>query len=153
MASHTHRFGRILSASQLPYFQLRPPHDYGILTTTGHKTGRRRSRCVRVVRRGERAYLVAIGGASTHWAKNIVANPQVKLRLRNGRIGGKAREVRLDEKEDARSAYAADVHWFERLEWRAWRRGGFTPEKSRELHRHWFDTGLPFVVELNDADA
>ena len=44
MPRHTHTFGRILSASQLPYFQLRPPHDYGVLTTTGHKTGKRRSR-------------------------------------------------------------------------------------------------------------
>ena len=31
--THTHRSGRILSASQLPFFQLCPPRDYGILTT------------------------------------------------------------------------------------------------------------------------
>jgi deazaflavin-dependent oxidoreductase (nitroreductase family) len=148
MVRHTHRFGRILSASQLPYFQLRPPHDYGILTTTGHRTGKRRSRCVRIVRRGDRAYLVAIGGTSNHWAKNILANSEVKLRLRGGRFRGRARELRPEEKDEAREAYSSDVHWFERLEWRVWRRGRFTPDKSRELHRHWFDSGLPFVVEL-----
>jgi deazaflavin-dependent oxidoreductase (nitroreductase family) len=148
MTSHTHSFGRMLSASQLPYFQLRPPHDYGILTTTGHKTGKRRSRCVRVVRRGDRAYVVAIGGTSTHWARNLLANPEVKLRLRDGRFSGRAREVLPSERGEAREAYSADVHWFERLEWRVWRKDRFTPEKSRELHRHWFDSGASFVVEL-----
>jgi deazaflavin-dependent oxidoreductase (nitroreductase family) len=148
---HTHTFGRILSASQLPYFQLRPPHDYGVLSTTGHKTGKRRSRCVRVVRRGDKAYLVAIGGKSNHWAKNILANPHVRLRLRAGRFLGVASEIPPEERNKAREAYAADVHWFERLEWRVWGKGRFTPEQSRGLHRHWFDNGLPFVVELTDA--
>lgn len=151
MPRHTHRLGRILSASQLPYFQLRPPHDYGVLTTTGHKTGKRRSRCVRVVRRGERAYLVAIGGRSNHWAKNILADPEVALRLRGGRFHGLASEVPPEERDEARDHYAADVHWFERLEWRLWRKGRFTAERSRDLHRHWFDTGLPFVVRLTEA--
>src|SRR5688572_30852003 len=90
--THSHRSGRILSAMQLPLFQVRPPRDYGILTTTGHRTGKRRSRCLRVARRGDRAYLVAIKGAdTTHWAKNMLANPEVKLRLRGGRFSGRAR--------------------------------------------------------------
>ena len=151
MPRHTHTFGRILNASQLPYFQLRPPHDYGVLTTTGHKTGKHRSRCVRVVRRGDRAYLVAIGGRSNHWARNIHVNPEIELRLRDGRFKGTAREVPSEEKDQARAAYSADVHWFERLEWRLWRKGRFRPDKSREMHRHWFDNGLPFIVELSSC--
>jgi deazaflavin-dependent oxidoreductase (nitroreductase family) len=149
--THSHRSGRILSAAQLPYFQLRPPHNYGILTTTGHKTGKRRSRCIRIARRGDRAYFVAIKGASTHWAKNVLANPEVKLRLRSGRFSGRAREVRPEEREEGREAYSADVHLFERGEWSIWRKDKFSPEKSRELHREWFDTGTPFVVELEDS--
>jgi deazaflavin-dependent oxidoreductase (nitroreductase family) len=148
MPRHTHTFGRFLSASQLPYFQLRPPQDYGVLTTTGHKTGKRRARCVRVVRRGDRAYLVAIGGNRNHWARNILATPEVGLRLRDGRFKGTARVIPPGEADEARAAYSADVHWFERLEWRVWRKGSFTAEGSRDLHRHWFDSGLPFLVEL-----
>ena len=139
---------------QLPLFQVRPPRDYGILTTTGRKTGRRRSRCVRVARRGDRAYLVAIKGAnSTFWAKNVLANPEVKLRLRDGRFSGRARkELTPEERAEGREAYSENVGWFERGEWRIWGEGGFSPEQSRELHREWFDTGTPFVVELRDAD-
>jgi len=148
----THRSGRMLSAAQLPFFQLRPPRDYGVLTTTGRKSGKRRSRCIRVVRRGDRAFLVAIKGAGvTLWAKNLLASPEVKLRLRDGRFTGRAREPRPEERAEARDAYSADVHWFERGEWRIWRDDEFTPEKSRELHRPWFDAGTPFVVELDDA--
>ena len=151
--TQTSRGGRILSAAQLPFFRLRPPRDYGVLTTTGRKTGKRRSRCVRVVRRGAKAYLVAIKGvAVTGWAKNALANPEVTLRLSDGRFSGRARELRADEHEEGRDAYSAGVHWFERLEWKAWREDGFTPEKSRELHGHWFDTGTPIVVELLHAD-
>jgi hypothetical protein len=108
---------------------------------------------VRVVRRGNRAYLVAIKGADvTLWAKNVLADPRVKLRLRGGRFGGRARQVRPEEREEAREAYCARVGWFERGEWRIWRKGGFTAEKSRELHREWFDTGTAFLIELDDAD-
>jgi deazaflavin-dependent oxidoreductase (nitroreductase family) len=146
--THSSRSGRILSAMQLPLFQLRPPRDYGILTTTGRRTGKRRSRCVRVVRRGDRAYLVAIKGARTLWARNLLADPEVKLRLRDGRFSGRAREPTPEEREEGRDAYSANVGWFERGEWRIWRQGPFSPEKSRELHREWFDTGTPFVVDL-----
>ena len=150
--THSARSGRVLSAAQLPLFMVRPPRAYGILTTIGRRTGKRRSRCVRVVRRGERAYLVAIKGASvTLWAKNALANPEVRLRLRSGRFRGRARELGPEEREVAKEAYSADVGWFERGEWRIWRRDRFTPEKSRELHREWFETGTPFVVELEGA--
>ena len=149
MFTHTARSGRVLSAAQLPLFKVRPPRDYGIFTTRGRRTGKKRSRCVRVVRRDDRAYLVAIKGASvTAWAKNALADPGVKLRLRDGTFEGTAREPRPDEREEARAAYSARVGWFERGEWRIWRDDPFTPEKSKEMHRHWFDTGTPFVVEL-----
>jgi deazaflavin-dependent oxidoreductase (nitroreductase family) len=145
---------RVLSAIHLPFFELRPPHDYGILTATGRKTGKRRSRCLRIVRRGDKAYLVAIKGAGvTGWAKNVIANPQVRVRLRDGRFDGRAREVRAEERDQARDAYSAGVHWFERLEWINWRRDPYSPEKSRELHREWFDTGTPLVIQLADGEG
>jgi deazaflavin-dependent oxidoreductase (nitroreductase family) len=152
--THSHRGGRILSAIHLPLFELRPPLDYGILTAVGRLTGKRRSRCLRIVRQDHHAYLVAIRGANTtRWARNVLANPEVRLRLRGGRFHGRARELRPEERDHAREAYSANAGWFERLEYRVWRDDQFTPEKSRELHREWFDTGTPLVVELDRSEG
>ena len=146
--SPTTTTGRLLNAWQVPLFQIRPPRDYGVLTTTGRTSGKPRRRCVRAVQRGDRVFLVAIKGAGTGWAKNALANPEVRLRLPGGRFTGRAREVRPEEMEEGREAYSANVGWFERGEWRIWRSGRFSQEGSRELHREWFDTGTPFVVDL-----
>ena len=75
------RGGRALSASQLPLFLLHPPAGYGVLTTIGRKTAKKRPRCVRAVRRGERVYIVAIkAAASKGWLQNMLATPEVRLR-------------------------------------------------------------------------
>ena len=52
--------GRALSAVMLPFFELRPPSGYGVITTTGRKTGKVRRKCVRVIRRGNKAYIVQL---------------------------------------------------------------------------------------------
>ena len=85
------RDGRLLSALMLPFFQLRPPSGYGVIATTGRKTRKTRRKCVRVIRRGDRAYLVQLRppqlalerpNAAAGWVWNIRANPQVRLRMR-----------------------------------------------------------------------
>ena len=55
--------GRALSAMMLPFFTVWPPRGFGVLTTTGRRTGKTRRKCVRVVRLGDRAYLVMLGPA------------------------------------------------------------------------------------------
>jgi deazaflavin-dependent oxidoreductase (nitroreductase family) len=145
----THLGGRILSASQLPLFKLRPPKGFGVLTTTGRKTGKRRSRCVRAIRRGDKAYLVAIGGEFSRWVKNIRANPEVRLRIRDGTFNGLARELRdAAERQEAMAAYCDTVNPFDYAECRVHRLGRPTREKIVELHRTWFEGGTPLVVEL-----
>jgi deazaflavin-dependent oxidoreductase (nitroreductase family) len=142
--------GRVLSAMQLPLFLLRAPPSYGVLKTTGHRTGKRRHRCVRVVRCGDRAYLVAIKGKGglTGWARNALANEDVGLRTREGEFRGRARRLEPRERDEARQAYCEGVGFFERLEYRNWRRGRPTEAKIRELHRNWFDAGTPLVIEF-----
>ena len=66
--------GRALSAMQLPFFLVRPPSGYGVLMTTGRKTGKLRRRCVRAIRRGDVVYVVAIKG-NTQWASVYRAEP------------------------------------------------------------------------------
>lgn len=141
--------GRLLSALQLPFFLLRPPAGYGVLTTTGRKTGKTRRRCVRAVHRGGKAYVVAIKGARTGWLKNIQASPEIRLRVREGSFTGMAREVRESERLEATAAYCEMASRFEYLEYSMWRRGRATPSKIRELHGTWFKEGTPLVIDLH----
>jgi deazaflavin-dependent oxidoreductase (nitroreductase family) len=142
---------RALSAMHFPLFAIRPPSGYGVLTTTGRKTGKKRRRCIRVIRRGDEAYLVAIKGGITGWLKNAQANPNVRLRLRGGAFDGVARELRGQaETREAREAYCETVTPFSYLEFTMWRKGRPTRSKIKELHRAWFHEGTPLVVELRD---
>jgi deazaflavin-dependent oxidoreductase (nitroreductase family) len=141
--------GRALSALELPWFMVLPPRGFGVITTTGRKTGRPRRRCVRAIRRGDKAYLVAIGGPRAGWLRNVRANPNVRLRIRGGTFAGVARELRNDgEREVARESYCETVNPVDHAECAIHRRGRPTPLKIRELHRIWFEGGVPLVVEL-----
>jgi deazaflavin-dependent oxidoreductase (nitroreductase family) len=140
--------GRALSGLQLPIFLIRPPAGYGVLTTTGRRTGKLRRRCVRAIRRGDLVYVVAIKG-KTQWARNALANPSVQLRLPGGTFSGLAREVRgATESQLAKEAYCESVHRFDYLTWINWRKGRPTRERIRELLRGWFDEGTSLVIEL-----
>lgn len=143
--------GRVLSALQLPVFLLRPPAGYGVLTTTGRKTGKTRRRCVRAVRRGDVVYIVAIKAASTKgWLGNALANPDVRLRLPGGTFSGRARVPRdAAEAAQAKEAYCGAIHAFDYLTWINWRRARPTPARIRQLLRAWFDQGKVLVVELD----
>jgi hypothetical protein len=48
-------WARVLSALMLPRFTIIPPAGFGVLTTTGRKTGKTRRKCVRAIRKGNRA--------------------------------------------------------------------------------------------------
>jgi deazaflavin-dependent oxidoreductase (nitroreductase family) len=141
---------RALSALQLPFFLVRPPRGYGVLTTTGRKTGKTRRRCVRAIRRGGEVYVVAIKGAGrTGWARNALQHPDVLLRLPGGTFSGRVREVLgASERRQAKDMYCESVHRFDYLTWMNWRKGRPTPAKIRDLLRNWFDEGTPLVVEL-----
>jgi deazaflavin-dependent oxidoreductase (nitroreductase family) len=142
--------GKALSAMQLPFFVIRPPSGYGVLTTTGRKSGKARRRCVRAIRDGDKAYVVAIKGEITGWLKNLRAEPNVRLRAPGGKFNGLAREPRDEaETERARQAYAEQVDAFSYLEYTMWRRGRPTRSKIQQLHREWFERGTPLVIELS----
>jgi deazaflavin-dependent oxidoreductase (nitroreductase family) len=140
--------GRALSALQLPFFLIHPPHGYGVLTTTGRKSGKVRRRCIRAIRRDDVVYMVAIKGP-TQWARNALANPSVGLRLTGGTFSGRAREVSgATERQAAKDAYCERVHRFDYLSWILWRKGRPTRAKIAELLRGWWDEGTPLVIEL-----
>jgi deazaflavin-dependent oxidoreductase (nitroreductase family) len=152
------RHGQILSALMLPVVLFSPPAGYGVITTTGRKTGKRRRKCIRVIRRGDCAYLVQLvpphvavtrPGAVSSWVWNIRANPRVRLRIKGGSFDGLAREINDPaEREAARSVICESVYPTDYAEAGLHLRGHPTRAKIKELHRYWFDTGHPLVVEL-----
>lgn len=150
--------GRVLSAMMLPFFLAMPPHGFGVLTTKGRRTGKTRRKCVRVVRDGDKAYLVMLGPAllgrtapesTAGWLWNIRADPNVRLRIRGGTFAGMAHEIEDQaERQRAKEVYCSAVHRFDYVEcdfhtgWRP------TRDKVERMHRHWFDTGVPLAVDL-----
>ena len=142
----------------LPFMLVWPPAGFGVLTMTGRKTGKRRRKCLRAIRRGDRVYLnmlrppiVAVEKPNivTAWVHNLRANPQVKLRIRGGTFVGVARELSdEDELQEAREAFCETVVPFDYGECNLHLRGMPSRAKIQELHRYWFDTGIPIVIEL-----
>ena len=85
------------------------------------------------------------------WLWNIRANPSVRLRLGWRTHTGIAREIHDPaELQQAREAICETVHWLDFDECGLHMRGLPTREKVKALHRYWFDTGIPLVVELSD---
>jgi deazaflavin-dependent oxidoreductase (nitroreductase family) len=152
------RGGRILSALMLPFFLVRPPSGFGVITTTGRKSGKTRRKCIRMTRRGNKAYIVQLRPpelAMTRptvvaaWVWNIRSNPNVELRIRGGTFMGVARELEEPaELAEARAALCETVNLFDYGECNVHLRGLPTRSKIKELHRYWFDTGIPLVVDL-----
>jgi deazaflavin-dependent oxidoreductase (nitroreductase family) len=154
------RDGRILSALMLPFFLVRPPSGFGVITTTGRKTGMARRKCIRTIRKGRKVYSVQLRPpelAMTRpsivaaWVWNIRSNPNVTLRIRGGTFAGVARELKDPaELADARDAFCETVKLFDYGECATHLRGLPTRSKIKELHRYWFDTGIPLAVDLVD---
>lgn len=152
------RGGKALSALQLPFFMLHTPAGFGVLTTTGRRTGKPRRKCVRVSVDASVAYLVMLGPvmlgvpkdqAVSHWLRNIRANPVVQLRISSGTLTGTARELSEPaELAAARQAYTRTVNAFDSWEYRFHIAERPTPDKIQRLHEHWFDTGVPVAIDL-----
>ena len=131
----------------MPWFKTKPPAGFGVLTTTGRKTGKARSKCVRAIRDGDSVYLVSI--RPTAWLKNVRANPTVRLRLPDGTFSGFARDLLAgDERASARAIYCETINPLDYVECAIWRRGRPTAAKIKRLHNTWFERGFPLVVEL-----
>ncbi len=128
---------------------LRPPVGFAILTTKGRKSGQPRSQCVRAIREDDRVVVVAMMGERAQWLKNARADPQVTLKLHDGRYRGTAHEVTEPaEREWAETLYADtvvrnDYFDYAAYEWAFPRRRAIV-----EAHRRWFDEGIPMVVQM-----
>jgi deazaflavin-dependent oxidoreductase (nitroreductase family) len=155
--------GRILSALMLPLFWPRAPAGFAVLTTTGRKSGKTRRKCVRAIRRGDKVYIVALRppelalerpAAVAAWVWNIRANPNVRVHLGLRTYPGIAGEIDDPlELDHARRAICETVNASDYGECLLHLRGLPTRAKIEALHRYWFDTGIPIVVELRQPET
>ena len=72
--------------------------DYCYLTTTGRKSGLPREIEIWFGINGNSLYLLSGGGNQSQWVKNLLANPNVTVRIAKHNFNGLARIV-SEEKE------------------------------------------------------
>ena len=140
--------GRVLSGMMLPWFMLLPPKGWGVLTTTGRKTGKVRRKCVRAIRSGDEVLIVALG--PTAWLLNLRANPRVEVRIRGGTVKGFAHVATGEERAKVAEEYCRALVPFDYAGCVMHRPGLPRRSKITALHRQWCDLGVPVVVRLAD---
>lgn len=153
--------GARLSAIMLPTFAVAAPPGHGVLTTIGRKSGQPRQKVIRVIRRGDKAFVVMLRppalarerpDAVSAWMLNIRSDPRVTLRLGRRTFNGVAREIDAPaELESAREAICETVHIVDYGECLLHLRGLPTRSKIKDLHRYWFETGVPVAVDLDQS--
>jgi deazaflavin-dependent oxidoreductase (nitroreductase family) len=152
------RHGQILSALMLPDYRFGTPPGHIVLRTTGRKTGKPRRKVIRGIRRDDRVYIVQLRPPEpaietplkvAAWVLNIRADPHVRLRLGRRTYAAVVREIDApSELARAREIFCEPVHAVDFGECVLHLKGMPSPRKIRDLHRYWFDTGVPLVAEL-----
>ena len=152
------RHGQILSALMLPDYTFGTPPGHGVLTSTGRKTGKPRRKVIRAIRQGNHAYIVQLRPPTpaiqtpltiSAWVLNIRADPHVQLKLGRRTYAAVVREIDTPaELARAREIFCEPVHMVDYGECMLHLKGLPSSQKIRDLHRYWFDTGVPLVAEL-----
>ncbi len=128
---------------------LRPPVGFAILTTTGRTSGQPRRQCVRAIRGDDRVIVVAMMGERAQWLKNARADPEVTQKLHDGTYRGVAHEVsEPTEREWAERLYIETVVRNDYFDYAAYEWAFPTRQAIIEVHRRWFDDGIPVVVKI-----
>ena len=107
--------------------------DFCYLTTTGRVTGRPHEieMWFALVPERRALYVLSGGGDRSDWVKNLRRNPEVTVRIADGRFAGLARETRdTDEDELARRLLVEKY------------------ESSTGSLQNWRRRALPVVVDL-----
>ena len=112
-----------------------PEEEYAYLTTTGRVSGEPREIEIWFCARGDTVYMLAGGGHGAHWVMNLIAKPDVTVKLGERAYNGVARIVEPGEEEQSvRRLLAAKYE-----DW--------TPAKPLS---DWARMALPVAVELHD---
>jgi deazaflavin-dependent oxidoreductase (nitroreductase family) len=100
------------------------------LQTTGRTSGKPRTIEIWFATDGERIYMLAGGRHRTHWVRNLVANPEVRVRIGGQTLTGVARVIEGEEREMlARRMLAAKYQgWAEGRPMSSWASGSLPVE-------------------------
>lgn len=153
------KHGQILSGLMRPGYTFGSvPSGHAVLTTTGRKTGKPRHKVIRAILQGDRVYIVQLRPpavavdtplAVAAWVLNIRADPHVRLKLSRRTCAATMREIEEPaELSRAREIFCEPVHLVDYPECVIHLKGRPSARKVRDLHRYWFDTGVPLVAEL-----
>ncbi len=106
--------------------------DYCYLTTTGRRSGRPHRIEIWYAADGDTLYLLAGGGRSSDWVRNLDADPAVSVELDGALRSGRAQVVDAGDRADrARTLVFAK----------------YQPRYGGDLAR-WRETALPVAIDL-----
>ncbi|HLA18487.1 MAG TPA: nitroreductase family deazaflavin-dependent oxidoreductase [Dehalococcoidia bacterium] len=148
-------YARLSNLFMLPLFSLLPvPRGFALLTVTGRRSGSRRQRPVRAVRRDQTLYAVAMMGESSDWLRNVRKEPQVEIKVGGERYGAMAREVSdAAEREAAIELYAREVFPADYSDYVGYHWGWPTRQKIEEAHRRWAAEGVMVAIEIDRPEG
>lgn len=108
--------------------------DYCYLTTTGRVTGNPHEIEIWFGTSGSNIYLLSGGGLESDWVKNLMAEPQVEVRIGKSKFKGQAKLIRTAKQEKpARELLAAKYY--------GWKEG-------KPLN-NWARTAIPVAISLS----
>jgi len=107
--------------------------DFCYLTTTGRVTGRTHEIEIwfSLVPETRTLYMLSGGGDRSDWVKNLRRNPEVTVRIAEGRLAGLAREARDAEEDELARRLLVEKY-----------------ESSPGRLESWRRRALPVVVDL-----
>jgi deazaflavin-dependent oxidoreductase (nitroreductase family) len=106
--------------------------DFCYLTTTGRVTGRQHTIEIWFALNGRTLYMLAGGGTSSDWVKNLLRTPVVSVRLREVTFQGAGRVVESADEDALARRLVVDK---------------YQPRDSDDL-AEWGRTALPVAVDL-----
>jgi deazaflavin-dependent oxidoreductase (nitroreductase family) len=122
----------------MPDLRALADEDFCYLTTTGRVTGRPHEIEIWFALVPERRalYMLSGGGDRSDWVKNLRRNPEVTVRIADGRFAGLAREARDAEEDELARRLLVEKY-----------------ESSPGRLENWRRRALPVVVDLAHLGA
>ncbi len=148
-------FHRLGNAFVAPMFRLGPmPEGFVLLTVTGRKTGRPRTRPVRAIRSDDTLYAVALLGERSDWLRNARAKPEITVKLGSRQFGARVRELADPAERDAAAdLFVREIVPFDYVDYAGYEWGFPTRRKIEEAHRRWAAEGVMVAIDLERPEG
>jgi len=143
-------YARLGNVFTRPLWSVFPaPQGFGVLSTTGRKSGKPRRQSVRAIRDGDSVVVVAMMGERANWLRNVRSDPRVTLRLGRVTLHGVAREVTEEsERQWAAKVYIGTIVPSDYTDYITYCWGLPSRRKIEEAHRTWFHEGIPVTIRI-----